>query len=467
MRSNAPARLRARLATTLLTACATVLLQPAAQAFCGFYVSQASGPLYNEASKVVLAWDDGRITVTMASDYHGDAREFGLVIPVPVVVQREDIRVVGMDLVDKLDAYTQPRLTEYYDPDPCPPEFRGMVYQREYAPMPPPLAAAISAPAGVPKVAIEAQYQVGVYDIEVLKAEESAGLVDYLTTNGYRIPDGAAPVLASYIAQNMHFFLAKVNLDRQKAAGESFLRPIQVSYRSPKFMLPLRLGTVNASGPQDLLVFALTRHGRVESVNYRTAKAFDKQDLPVYARDQLHDIYHAAFDRRVRQDQMSNVYTEYAWSLSTYCDPCSAPKPDSIELYTLGASWQYPQMGNVADPTIVPPLQPVAETGFITRLHLRYDRAHFPEDLALQETADDSPYQVVFSIHHPFTGAMACAAAGEYKKQLQQRYAAEAGNLQALTGWNHSDIVQQMAQSGEAIEPRRSLFKRIADVFSP
>lgn len=462
-----PARLRRKAGVMALAACATILLQPAAQAFCGFYVSQGDQPLYNEASKVVLAWNEGRTTVTMASDYRGDAREFGLVIPVPVVVQRSDIRVVNMDLVDKLDAYTQPRLTEYFDPDPCPPEWRGPVLYDMAVPAPAAAAAQEEAKAQAqPKVSIEAQYQVGVYDIVVLRAEESAALVDYLSANGYRIPDGAAPVLTSYIAQNMHFFLAKVNLDRQRAAGETFLRPIQVSYRSPKFMLPLRLGTVNAAGPQDLLVFALTRRGRVESVNYRTAKAFDKQDLPLYARNDLHAVYHAAFDRKVAQDGMSNVYTEYAWSLNTYCDPCSAPKPDPAELYALGASWEYPDV-QVPDPAAAPPLPYVPESGFITRLHVRYDRAHFPEDLSLQETADDSPYQVVFAIHHPYTGNSACAAGQEYRRQLQQRYVQEAANLHALTGWSRDEIAARMADSGEEIEPRRTVWRRIEDVFSP
>jgi hypothetical protein len=47
----------------------------------------------------------------------------------------------------------------------------------------------------------------------------------------------------------MRFFVAKVNLDRMKDLGNGYLRPLQVRYQSAKFMVPLRLGTVNASGP--------------------------------------------------------------------------------------------------------------------------------------------------------------------------------------------------------------------------
>ena len=52
------------------TALALGLLATApAYAFCGFYVAQADSKLFNQASKVVLAWDDGQASVTMASDY--------------------------------------------------------------------------------------------------------------------------------------------------------------------------------------------------------------------------------------------------------------------------------------------------------------------------------------------------------------------------------------------------------------
>ena len=49
----------------------------------------------------------------------------------------------------------------------------------------------------------------------------------------------------------MKFFVAKVNLEAQKASGVQYLRPLQIAYESKKFMLPIRLGMANASGPQD------------------------------------------------------------------------------------------------------------------------------------------------------------------------------------------------------------------------
>src|SRR6516165_11013023 len=94
------------------------------QAFCGFYVAKADARLFNKASKVVVARKGEQTAVTMASDYQGDLKEFALVIPVPTVVSKDQIKVLESAWVDHLDAYSAPRLVEYFDPDPCLPANR-------------------------------------------------------------------------------------------------------------------------------------------------------------------------------------------------------------------------------------------------------------------------------------------------------------------------------------------------------
>src|SRR5262245_16237863 len=91
-----------------------------ANAFCGFYVAQADAKLWNKASQVVLAHSDDRTVVTMANDFEGDVKEFALVVPVPVVLQRSQIHVGEQSWIDQLDRFSAPRLVEYPDPDPCP-----------------------------------------------------------------------------------------------------------------------------------------------------------------------------------------------------------------------------------------------------------------------------------------------------------------------------------------------------------
>src|SRR5439155_24712454 len=150
-------------------------------------------------------------------------------------------------------------------------------------------------------VTIEARYTVDEYDILILSAKDSRGLKDWLTGNGYRVPAGAERVLGSYIRQDMKFFVAKVNLKEQHRLGFGYLRPIQVAYESPKFMLPIRLGMVDADGFQELFVYAITRDGRIETTNYRTVKLPSDLDVPEFVKPEFADFYRATFAEHVRK----------------------------------------------------------------------------------------------------------------------------------------------------------------------
>ena len=170
----------------------------------------------------------------MASDYEGEPKEFALVIPVPTFIERKQIGVVEMKTIDHLDAYTAPRLVEYHDEDPCAPAVGRMPRSpRRRARC---VATAVSWPTAcaIDGVTVEANYDVGEYDVSILSAKESDGLANWLTDNGYKIPAGAEAVLGSYIKQNMRFFVAKVNLDRMQLIGTGYLRPLQVRYDTRK-----------------------------------------------------------------------------------------------------------------------------------------------------------------------------------------------------------------------------------------
>jgi hypothetical protein len=239
----------------LMLAATTLAMPHDARAFCGFYVGKADASLINHASQVAVAHHDDKTVISLMNDYQGEPSEFALVVPVPVVLQKGQVHVGDRELFTKLDGYSAPRLVEYYDPDPCEivrPMAMGASRMMDMAKAEAPVNQAEMKTLGV---TIEAEYTVGEYDIVILSATESTGLETWLRENSYRIPAGASAVLGSYIRQNMRFFVAKVNLKEHARLGFSYLRPIQVAYESPKFMLPIRLGMVNANGPQDLAVW--------------------------------------------------------------------------------------------------------------------------------------------------------------------------------------------------------------------
>ncbi len=422
-----------------------VALTGGAVAFCGFYVAKADTKLFNKASKVAIMRDDDRTVITMANDYQGELKEFAMVIPVPVVLQEEQIHVTENAIIDHLDAYTAPRLVEYFDEDPC------LMYERREMDLAMPMAAAVEdASPRLRKglgVTVEAEYTVGEYDIQILSADQSDGLATWLKQNGYKLPEGAETVLGSYIKQNTKFFVAKVNLEEQTKTGLKYLRPLQIAFESPKFMLPIRLGTVNADGKQELFVFALTRTGRIETTNYRTVKLPTGSEVPTYVKAEFGDFYKDMFATQVKKENERAVFLEYAWDMN-WCDPCAADPLSQSELRELGVYW----VGGGADAAQLRRPAPQAQDVFVTRLHVSYDAKTFPEDLMFKETGDRSNYQGRYVLRHPWQGDSQCDAAENYKAGLPKRFEKEAQTLASLTGWDIEKIRNKMGETGQSFK---------------
>jgi hypothetical protein len=444
MKRTAKSRLQASVAIAAIFAQLAVSVEPAS-AFCGFYVAKADAKLFNKSSRVVLARIGQQTAITMASDYEGEPNEFALVVPVPTFIEKNQISVVDPKTLDHLDAYTAPRLVEFYDDDPCAPPIRVLsmassvrASQTAAAPAPPHPA--------YPGVTVEARYDVAEYDVSILSAEQSDGLIRWLTDNGYKIPAGAEPVVESYIKQKMHFFVAKVNVKRMQQLGRAYLRPLQVRYETAKFMLPLRLGTVNANGPQDLVIYALTKRGRVETSNYRTVKVPSDFDVPLFVKDDFANFYKATFDRAVTQQNMRAVFVEYAWDMG-WCDPCASEPMTNQELVELGANWVDGGGNGVVNRSPYG----VDSNAFVTRLHVRYDAKSFPEDLNFIETGDRENFQGRYIMQHPFVGGLSCPAGETYRASLPGRFKQEAEKLAEVTGWSPTDIAARMAATGQAL----------------
>ena len=423
-----PARpLRTAIVVALLVAAA-----PSAQAFCGFFVGKADATLGNKSSQVIVARNEQKTVISMLNEYRGELAQFALVVPVPVVLQRGQIHVGDRKTFERIDAFTAPRLAEYFDPDPCAPQ-----KLREPFPASAPMRDQLARKEDKRKdnalgVAVEARYTVGEYDIVILSAKESDGLETWLRGNGYKIPAGASRALKPYVQQNMKFFVARIDLAEHAKTGRAWLSPLQFAFESPKFMLPVRLGMLNADGPQDMTVYVLTMQGRVETTNYRTVRMPTDIELPSFVREDFGRTYQAIFDEQARREKAA-VFTEYFWDMG-WCDPCAANPLSADELRAAGAFWVPPEGWRGG-----------AQPAMVTRLHLRYTRDTLPEDLAFQETADRTPWQVRYVLRTPWKGdENACPSAKPYFDQVYERQEIEAKTLAMLTAGDLATIRTRM-----------------------
>src|SRR4051794_18653186 len=192
-----------------LAALAVPAAPTVAHAFCGFYVGGGDAKLTNNATTVVLMREGMRTVLSMQNNYQGPPSDFAMVVPVPVVLQKENVKTLPRDVFDHVDTLAAPRLVEYWEQDPCP---KNMPEEEMDAPGAMPMASMAPRGAAADKkdhgVRVEAQFTVGEYEVVILSAQEASGLDTWLRQNHYKIPEGAEPVLRPYVAQGMKFFVA-------------------------------------------------------------------------------------------------------------------------------------------------------------------------------------------------------------------------------------------------------------------
>ncbi len=435
-----------------------------AEAFCGFFVAPGDKPLYNDATMVALMREGTRTALTMSNNYKGPAADFAMVVPVPVVLQKENVRVLNKSVFTRLETLSAPRLVEYWEQDPCNPY-----------PPPPPMSAPPSKPSAVMKsggagndkdygVKIEAKFEVGEYQILVLSAKQSDGLESWLHDNKYNIPKGASTALAPYIKEQMKFFVAKIDVKKVQmdAQGVAQLSPLRFHYESNDFRLPVRLGLLNAQGRQDLIIFTLSKQSRYEVANYPNVFIPTNLEVSDDTRKSFAPFYAALFDEAVNKGQGKGIVTEYAWTTPFFsygggmkCDPCPPePLTDNNDLAALGGDVllgmgappppplppQPPPGPGAPKPMPMPPSKPMPSWGggwgggfnmVLTRLHARYDSTSLTDDLvfktadaivggrehvvddkgAIEKGAQPAPqnnFQARYIIRHAWTGAIKC-----------------------------------------------------------
>jgi len=384
-----------------------------AHAFCGFYVGGAGAELYNDATVVVMMRDGTQTVLSMQNDYSGPTEDFAMVVPVPEVLDEEDVKTLPREIFATIDTLAAPRLVEYWERDPCKPIPRprprkssGDVRARDGgADMP------ATEELGV---TVEARFAVGEYDIVILSAKDSSGLDTWLRREGYNIPDKAETVLRGYVAQGTKFFVAKVDPERVTFDGDrAVLSPLRIAYDDERFGLPVRLGMLNARGPQDLIVHILAKNQRYELANKPNVTIPTNLRVHEGVKEDFGSFYEAVLGNTFSRNPGA-VVTEYSWQ-SGSCDPCPGPTLGYEDVSTLGGD-------------LLGDSNPMTWT--LTRLHARYTAESLGEDLVFRtgppvvggrgtpdaqgrfteevQASSVNQFQGRYAILHPWEGKVSC-----------------------------------------------------------
>ena len=240
----------------------------------------------------------------------------------------------------------------------------------------------------------------------------------------------ALPVLADYIDAGMKFFVAKVDLGEMESAEE--LNPLQVTFESDEFMLPIRLGMTNAipGEDQELVAWFLTDQGQVEVQNYPFVRIPTDADIPNAVREDFGGFYQAVFDTAHERQGARSVFFEYGWDMG-WCDPCAADPLSEKQLVELGV--------------------PQGTQPYVSRVHMRYNEDTHAEDLMLRVTNNRQNFQGRYIINNPFDVSwtdLLKQCARDYRREVRVRQVNELATLSELTGGWEPEISATDAAAG-------------------
>jgi len=404
--------------------------------------------------QVAVAHDGQRTTWTLSNEVKGNVRRFSLMIPVPGKVSKRQVRVVAASALAALDKATAPRVERRTDPDPCQPlDLFGALSDMPGVGIASSGAGSRGAGGSRAKAAdfgvkVESHIQVGGYDIAVLKAEGAAGLAAWLRKFKYDVPQDVESLMGDYLEHDWRFLVARVNLKKLKRDRFTRLKPLQISFPSPRLELPIRLAGVSSSAPVDMVVFVLTDAGLATVKGRESQRMPTDVNIPAYAGEDLTVLHSQVITQQLKlhPDTALLEYSGAPRSTPTVESVLSGRRPTSRKAFiALGARW-------------VKRGKPL----WISRYRLNFTGDPVT-DLLLEVGAARDPFEVRYVARRPWqpggvgnigTGGRSggevpedlCLAGQDYLRSLGPRVEKEIATLVQLTGRDEANVRRRVGQ---------------------
>lgn len=252
---------------------AALVLSPAAsrpaQACGGFWCSQAA-PVVQAAEQIIFVDHPGdTVTTIVQIQYAGPAEKFAWLIPIP---GEPEIAVSSNIAFQRLEQSTAPQYTLQQ-------ELRGTCRPESFAQNNalPSAAAAPSAGSGAsapmaPAVTVVQQGSVGPYDYVTISldpnlADPAQVAFDWFEREGYDFSSLDSQLLGPYLADGLNLLAFKLTKGASTLSGT--IRPVMLTYRSEKPMIPIRPTAVAAMSNMGIRVWVASETQAVPD-NYKS-----------------------------------------------------------------------------------------------------------------------------------------------------------------------------------------------------
>ena len=229
----------------------------------GAFFAPPDAPIRQVAEQVLFVDDgDGTTTAVIQMEYDGGAQEFAWILPVP----RMPIALTATDSVpfERLALLTAPSFPmDIREQGTCKSTASILVIDPETGLVPRPVHQ------GDNKVVVSVAgsglvdaFEWTILSVDPSAREQAGAAIQWLAGAGFEVPERAAPLLESYLAEGMDLLALRL----QSGAEPGAIRPIQVSYHGAP-TLPIRLGTLAGNEAVSVLVYVLGS-ARAVPLNY-------------------------------------------------------------------------------------------------------------------------------------------------------------------------------------------------------
>ena len=209
--------------------------------------------------RMILSVSKVQTTLYDQIEYSGSPQSFAWVLPISGTV---DVGLSADTLFGALQNLTATVVQA--PPDRCPPPPNcGYGYGGEDRGPSSAGGSSSGSSGGIPPVDVLKHETVGPYETVQLRSTDSKALTDWLTQNGFAIPENIKPVIAGYVSEHFDFLALKL----LPGKGVTSMRPVRVTSVGASAVLPLRMVAAGTGATVGISLWVLGE-GRYEPQNF-------------------------------------------------------------------------------------------------------------------------------------------------------------------------------------------------------
>jgi hypothetical protein len=208
-------------------------------------------PPSQSVQQSLIAWSGGMESLHLRSNYRGRKASFAWVVPVP---SRPTVEKSSWEAFSAAEEATRPLLVvtryEWGRRRGC--GCGGQTQTNRSDEM-------------ETGVTVFESLEIEELHVDILAATGAAGLVEWLRTNEYAVPERAQSILDEYIQQDFFFVAVKVrkeDLPADDTPGtdtvDTGLTPLAISFASPRPFFPLKISRVSSAAESEILLLVVT-----------------------------------------------------------------------------------------------------------------------------------------------------------------------------------------------------------------